>query len=65
MQSSRSAGCWIAPSTYYRHAIREADPHAGAERWRRDRALEVEARRVWNENRQVYGVRKAWCTWPS
>lgn len=50
----------IAPSTYYRHAVRQADPEACPDRWRRDRVLEVEVRRVWDENRQVYGVRKVW-----
>src|SRR5690606_27974258 len=50
----------IAPSTYYSHAAREADPGARPDRWWRDRALEVEVRRVWDENRQVYGVRKVW-----
>jgi putative transposase len=50
----------VAPSTYYRHAARQADPDVRPDRWWRDRALEVEVRRVWDENRQVYGVRKVW-----
>ena len=50
----------IAPSTYYNHAVREADPERNPNRWWRDQGLEVEVRRVWDENRQVYGVRKVW-----
>ncbi|KAF1044028.1 MAG: Insertion element IS6110 uncharacterized 12.0 kDa protein [Xylophilus sp.] len=50
----------IAPSTYYSQAVRQADPEARPDRWRRDQVLEVEVRRVWDENRQVYGVRKVW-----
>ena len=50
----------IAPSTYYSHAAREADPETGPDRWRRDRALEVEIRRVWDENKRVYGTKKVW-----
>ena len=36
----------IAPSTYYSHAVRQADPEARPDRWRRDQVLEVEVRRV-------------------
>src|SRR5690606_11898995 len=50
----------IAPSTYYTHAARQADPELQPDRWWRDEALCVEIRRVWDENRQVYGVRKVW-----
>jgi putative transposase len=50
----------IAPSTYYSHAAREADPEQRPDRWWRDRALEVEVRRVWDENKQVYGAHKVW-----
>ena len=50
----------IAPSTYYSHAVRQSDPEAGPDRWWRDQVLEVEIRRVWDENRQVYGARKVW-----
>ena len=50
----------IAPSTYYSHATREADPEARPDRWWRDRALEVEVRRVWDANKQVYGAKKVW-----
>ncbi|WAW93217.1 IS3 family transposase [Xanthomonas citri pv. malvacearum] len=50
----------IAPSTYYTHAARQADPELQPNRWWRDRAMEAEVRRVWDENKQVYGVRKVW-----
>ena len=50
----------IAPSTYYHHAARETDPEARPNRWWRDRALEEEVRRVWEENKQVYGAKKVW-----
>lgn len=45
----------IAPSTYY--ASRCRPPSARA---RRDENLEVEVRRVWTENRRVYGADKVW-----
>ena len=50
----------IAPSTYYEHKARQADPSRLPRRTRRDAALMVEIERVWNENRQVYGARKVW-----
>ena len=50
----------IAPSTYYNHAVRQADPERNPNRWWQDQGLAVEVRRVWDENRQVYGVRKVW-----
>jgi putative transposase len=50
----------IAPSTYYHHAARDADPEARPRRWWRDRTLEAEVRRVWDENKQVYGAKKVW-----
>jgi Transposase and inactivated derivatives len=50
----------IAPATCYSHMAREADPEARPDRWWRDRALEVEVRRVWDENKQAYGARKVW-----
>jgi putative transposase len=50
----------IAPSTYYVHAARQADPQQRSNRSWRDDALCGEIRRVWNENKQVYGVRKVW-----
>ncbi|KKW68053.1 hypothetical protein AAV94_07860 [Lampropedia cohaerens] len=53
-------GLEIAPSTCYSHADREADPESRPDRWWRDRALEVEVRQVWDENKQVYGAKKVW-----
>ena len=50
----------IAPSTYYAHAARRADPSRASARQRCDAALCVEIRRVWEDNFQVYGVRKVW-----
>ena len=50
----------IAPSTYYAHAARQADPRRRPARAVRDTALMPEIERVWNENFQVYGVRKVW-----
>ena len=50
----------IAPSTYYAHKSLEADPERASDRSKRDRWLEIEIQRVWDENKQVYGVRKLW-----
>jgi putative transposase len=50
----------IAPSTYYTHAARQADPELRPDRALRDDALCEQIRRVWDENKQVYGVRKVW-----
>src|SRR5690606_32747882 len=50
----------IAPSTYYAHAARKADPALRSRRAKRDDALMPEIRRVWDENFAVYGVRKVW-----
>lgn len=50
----------IAPSTYYRHKAREADPTLRPARAQRDEQLREEIRRVWKANFQVYGVRKVW-----
>ena len=50
----------IAPSTYYEHKAREADPGRLPPRVQRDRELSGEIRRVWDENFQVYGARKVW-----
>jgi putative transposase len=50
----------IAPSTYYTHAARKADPERRPLRAWRDDALCVEVRRVFDDNRQVYGARKVW-----
>jgi len=50
----------IAPSTYYEHKSCEKDPNRASDRSKRDQWLEVEIQRVWDENKQVYGVRKVW-----
>ena len=50
----------IAPSTYYEHKAREADPERQPPRAKRDAYLRAEIRRVWDENFQVYGARKVW-----
>jgi hypothetical protein len=50
----------IAPSTYYAHKARRADPPLRPNRAWRDDALCQAIRRVWDENKQVYGVRKVW-----
>ena len=48
----------IAPSTYRAHAARRRDPSKGSTRARRDAALREKIRRVFDDNFQVYGVRK-------
>src|ERR1700751_6158235 len=50
----------IAPSTYHAHLARRADPEKAPTRVRRDTALRGQVRRVFEENFQVYGVRKVW-----
>lgn len=50
----------IAPSTYYDHQAKRDDPDQRSNRARRDEALCMEIRRVWEENLGVYGVRKVW-----
>lgn len=50
----------IAPSTYYHRLACQADPSKASARQQRDTDLRLEIKRVWDENYQVYGVRKAW-----
>lgn len=50
----------IAPSTYRAHAARRAAPAKASARARRDAALRLEIRRVFDANFGVYGVRKVW-----
>src|SRR3954452_11522047 len=50
----------IALSPYHAHAARRADPGKLPPRTRRDMTLRAEIRRVYEENFQVYGVRKVW-----
>jgi putative transposase len=50
----------IAPSTYYDHAAKRADPGKLSARAQRDMALKPQISRVFAENFEVYGVRKVW-----
>lgn len=50
----------IAPSTYYRCKSFEAQPQLRCQRYHQDEALKPEILRVWQENRQCYGIRKIW-----
>ncbi len=50
----------IAPSTYYEAIARERDPQRLPARARRDAELKPQIKRVWEENRCVYGARKTW-----
>ncbi len=50
----------IAPSAYYEHKARQAEPARCPRRHHRDAELVGEIRRVHAENFRVYGVRKVW-----
>jgi putative transposase len=50
----------IAPSTYYEHKSRQADPSRLPPRVQRDAELSGSIHRVWDENFRVYGARKVW-----
>jgi putative transposase len=50
----------IAPSVYYELKAREREPDRRPARVRLDEQLGEQIRRVWHENRAVYGVRKVW-----
>ena len=50
----------IAPSTYHSHAARRADPSLLPRRATRDAGLMPLIARVFEENFEVYGVRKVW-----
>ena len=50
----------IAPSTYHAHLAKRDDPSKLSDRARRDAALRIEVRRVFDANFRVYGVRKIW-----
>ena len=50
----------IAPSIYFELKAREADPKRLPARAQRDAVLRREILRVWQENFEVYGVRKVW-----
>lgn len=50
----------IAPSTYHLHMAKRADPIKMSARARRDEALKIEIKRVFEDNYEVYGARKVW-----
>jgi transposase InsO family protein len=50
----------IAPSTYHEHVRRRENPVTAPPRVQRDAEMMQEIRRVFDENFQVYGVRKVW-----
>jgi len=50
----------IAPSLYYEHKAREAEPARLPPRLQRDGMLVAEIRRVYDQNFHVYGARKVW-----
>jgi putative transposase len=48
------------PSSYYEVLAKRTDVDRLSARARNDMAMKIEIRRVFNENFQVYGVRKVW-----
>ena len=50
----------IAPSTYWWHKARHADPTQRSMRAQRDERLRAAIQRIWDENEQVYGAEKVW-----
>ncbi|MCZ8323115.1 MAG: IS3 family transposase [Novosphingobium sp.] len=50
----------IAPSTYFDHRAKQADPARLSARARRDAALRPKINRVFEDNLKVYGARKVW-----
>jgi putative transposase len=50
----------IAPSTYYLHATRRANPELRPARSQSDEALSQQIRQVWDAHFQAYGARKVW-----
>ena len=50
----------IAPSTYFWHKARHADPTRRSARVQRDDGWRRGIQRVWDDNQQVYGPRKVW-----
>lgn len=50
----------IASSTYYKHHRCDIEPKCRSERTKRDEILCEKIREVWEENHEVYGVRKVW-----
>ena len=50
----------VAPLTYHAHVAKRRVPLRLSARARRDVALRIEVRRVFDANFHVYGVRKVW-----
>jgi putative transposase len=50
----------IAPSTYYDHVAKRADPAKCSARAKRDTILKTDIGRVFADNFAVYGARKVW-----
>ena len=50
----------IAPSTYWWHRARHADPTQRSRRAHQDETLRAEIQRIWDANEQVYGAEKVW-----
>jgi len=50
----------IAPSTYYACLAVRAGPSKASARHQRDAVLRPKIQKVWDNNWEVYGVRKAW-----
>ena len=50
----------IAPSTYYDHIAKRENPGLLSDRAKQDAKLRPEIQRVFDDNYQVYGVRKVW-----
>lgn len=50
----------IAPSGYYKHRARTANPECRSARAHRDAALLIEIRRVYTQHHEVYGAKKVW-----
>src|SRR5680860_1903561 len=50
----------IAQSTFYAHAAIIKNPDLASGRVKQDAVLSPEIKRVWEENNEVYGIRKIW-----
>ena len=50
----------VAPSAYWRHAVRQRHPERRSDRAKRDERLIPEIERIWNANLRVYGADKVW-----
>jgi len=50
----------IAPSTYFRHKARQADPSKRSARAIRDEVLMAIIARIWREHDHAYGAHKVW-----